>query len=207
MDLIQPLQRFGEGSPRIRDYATCRRVLFKVLLISSMTREAKAHFIGGLFDIGTIFWGASFAAFFHYTPSIVKKQWTQLSPGQQYLFASFSFMGALLSPVFVGCYLLNSYVSSDAWILIFPITMLLFPRKTEESKDNFIQRFQYKHFTVRLLWRDQRTRTCNNCGRFDRSTRDVNSAPKAFQSIHDPCPWCGSMDFRFHYLDYSPKRG
>ena len=109
-----------------------------------------------------------------------------------------------MAPVFVGCYILSGYIGYWAFSLAVPISMLLFPKRTESSEDNVIRRFEYKHFAVRMLWRESRTRTCKTCGYFDSATRDVRSAPGASQSIHDRCPGCGGTSFELHMLDYHP---
>ncbi|MGD1055228.1 MAG: hypothetical protein ABR867_03995 [Nitrososphaerales archaeon] len=158
--------------------------------------------VDGLFDISTVFWGALFGAFFRYAPDLARKGWMRMSAGQQYILASLGFMGMLLLPVCATFYVLSGYIGFDAWLLAVPVTMMLSPPKTKDNEDNFIQRFQYKHFTVRLLWRDLRTRTCKKCGYYDNSTRDITGRSVLSQPISEPCRECGGTDFQLHMLDY-----
>jgi hypothetical protein len=149
----------------------------------------------------------AFAPVGHLEVSLLRRGWGRLSGGKQYLVASTSFFAVVMSPFALGCYLLSGYLGTSGYLagaLLLPIQMLLFPRRTERGEDNIFQRFQFKHFTVRMLWRDSRTRTCKRCGYYDASTRELGSKPGVMQSIEDPCPACGGKDFEFHMLDYEP---
>lgn len=159
----------------------------------------------GFFDLPTIVWGGIWSVFWAVTVHFTMKEWKRLSPGQQYLLACSSFTIVTSAPIFLFGWFISLHfgVYSMALTILIPLQLLWgFSGRQERP----LRRFMNKHFTVRILWQNDRQRKCNNCGYYDTRTR-ITSLPatRYYESAYAPCESCGSTDFTFFYLDGSPS--
>jgi hypothetical protein len=163
-------------------------------------RKVNSHNLQwAILNLGTIFWGFVWAAFFEYCPSIVAKLWSRLTPGKQYLLAVIPLFIIIALPLTELGLFLSQYVGSTIGMGI-PTLLFLF-LYSPSNPDAPLKRLIDKTVTARTLYRNYRTRTCNICDHYDPRTRDITKPAEMYDSAFIPCEKCGSNDFKLHRLD------
>lgn len=168
--------------------------------------------MSSFFDLATIVWGAIWAGIWAAIVAISVGRWKRSSAGMQYLLAALSLSAALIAPFMLFTWLAYTFYGTNGAIASIavtqPLVWLIFrPMQNEEDEGGWFRRWEYKHLTVRLLWRDNRQRRCKRCGSYDPRTRYVTKpASEKYESAFAPCEKCGATDFDFFYLDGTPVK-